>query len=100
MIQLRLCEDGVILLVKAQPGSRESALRGEQDGALKMSVTQVAEKGKANKALIAVLSRRLGLRRAQIELLAGGTSSRKKLLIRGLSQQELHERIRAALSGR
>ena len=63
-------------------------------------ITQVAEKGKANKALIAVLSRKLGLRRAQVELLAGGTSSRKKILIRGLSQHELQERLRAALSGR
>jgi len=47
--------EGVLLPVRAQPGSRQSGIRGEQAGALKVCVTQVAEKGKANKALVKVL---------------------------------------------
>ena len=46
----------MLLPVRAQPGAKSSGVRGEQDGALKVSVTQIAEKGKANKALVAVLS--------------------------------------------
>ncbi len=51
MIDLQPHAEGVILPVRAQPGSRRNELRGEQDGMLKVCVTQSPEKGKANKAL-------------------------------------------------
>ena len=51
MIQLEPHPDGVILLVRAQPGSRKNEIRGEQEGMLKVCVTQAPEKGKANKGL-------------------------------------------------
>jgi len=87
------------LPVRAQAGARQNALRGEQDGALKVAVTQVAEKGKANDALIAVLANGLGLKRSQIRLLAGPTQAHKKFLVTGISRSELAERISAALVG-
>jgi uncharacterized protein (TIGR00251 family) len=85
--------EGVILPVRAQPGARRNEIRGEQDGMLKVCVTQAPEKGKANKALIEVLSKTLGLRRSQIELFSGETSSSKRFLVRGVSVEELAERI-------
>jgi uncharacterized protein YggU (UPF0235/DUF167 family) len=60
---------------------------------LKVCITQVAEKGKANKALVSVLSNALSLRKSQIELIAGETSRQKRFLIRGLTPAELMERI-------
>ena len=89
---------GTILPVKAQPGSRQEGIRGSHDGMLRVSVTQVAEKGKANKSLAAVLSRALDLRKSQIELIAGETSQRKKFLIRDISVHDLTLRIEAALA--
>lgn len=90
-------DDGVILPVSAQAGGRKSAVRGCQDGILKVSVTQVAEKGKANQAIIRVLAEALGLRRSQIELIAGETSSKKRFLIRGATLLEMQARLAAAL---
>lgn len=95
MIAIEAHDSGVILPVRAQPGSRKSELRGEQDGALKVAVTQVAEKGKANKAIVALLSKQLGLRKSQFELLSGETSSQKKFLVRDVSIDQLQ----AAISG-
>lgn len=92
--------EGVVLAVKAQPGAGKNGIRGEQNGALKVSVTQVAEKGKANKSLIEVLAKELGLKRSQIELIAGETQPQKKFLIRGVTQDELKTRIAAALADR
>lgn len=89
--------DGVILHVRASPGARQSGIRGVHDGALKVSVTQAPEKGKANKALITVLSRSLGLRKSQIALVSGETSTQKQFLIRDITQNELAERVRAVL---
>lgn len=100
MIDLEQTDEGVILPVKAQPGARSSGIRGVHDGALRVSVTQVAEKGKANKAIVGVLGKTLGLRKSQIELIAGPASARKRFLIRDVSEEQLRQRIEAALGTR
>jgi hypothetical protein len=89
---------GVLLPVRAQPGARRNAITGQHDGSLKVSVTQVAERGKANKALIALLSQQLGLRKSQLTLIAGETSSHKQLLVSDITAPELAERIERALA--
>jgi uncharacterized protein YggU (UPF0235/DUF167 family) len=65
---------------------------------LKVSVTQVAEKGKANKALVEALATDLGLARSQIELVSGELQPQKRFLIRGISREELTDRIAEALA--
>jgi uncharacterized protein (TIGR00251 family) len=96
VIALELHPAGVILPVRAQPGSKMSELRGEQDGALKIAVTQIAEKGKANKAIVALMSKQLGLRKSQIELISGETSAQKRFLVRETSVEQLRASIEAA----
>ena len=97
MIAIESHDEGVILPVRAQPGSRKSELRGEQDGALKIAVTQIAEKRKANKALVACLSKQLGLRKSQIEIISGETSPQKKFLVRDVTIEQLRAAIDAIL---
>jgi len=97
MIELKPHPHGTILPVRAQPGARKNEIRGEQDGMLKVSVTQPPEKGKANKALIALLSKSLSLRKSQIELLAGETSPQKQLLVRDVTPADLNHRIERIL---
>src|SRR5688500_12673101 len=89
--------EGCVLSVKAQPGGRSAGIRGEQGGLLKVPVTQVAEKGKANQALVETLAEELALKRSQIELIAGPTQREKKFLIRGVTREELAQRIVAAI---
>jgi uncharacterized protein (TIGR00251 family) len=93
VIELRHRPEGTILPVRAQPGARRNELRGEQDGMLKVCVTQAAEKGKANKAVGQLLAKSLGLRKSQIELLSGETSREKKFLIRDITPEELTQKI-------
>ena len=97
MIALEPHAEGVVLPVRATAGARSSGLRGEQDGALKVAVTQVAEKSKANKAIIAQLAKSLSLRKSQIELIAGATSAQKRFLVRETTTDELLEAIEKAL---
>jgi uncharacterized protein len=99
MIELLDHPDGIVIGVRAQPGGRQNAIRGEHGGMLKVSVTQVAEKGKANKSLAEGLAKGLNVKKSQIELIAGQTESHKRFLIRGISRDELAKRIAAALSG-
>jgi uncharacterized protein (TIGR00251 family) len=93
MVSLEAHRDGTILPVRAHPGARRNEIRGEQDGMLKVSVTQAPEKGKANKAIIELLGKQLDLRKSQFELLAGETSSQKRFLVRDVAPEELRRRI-------
>jgi uncharacterized protein len=88
--------EGTILPVRAQPGARRNEIRGVQDGMLKVCVTQSPEKGKANKAIVELLSKKLSLKKSQIELVAGETSHQKRFLVRGVGVEELANRIRRA----
>lgn len=95
-IALELRKDGVVLPVRAQPGAKKNAVTGSHAGQLKVSVTQAPEKGKANAAIIGVLADVLALKRSQISLIAGETSSQKKFLVIGITLEELQERCRTA----
>ena len=93
MISLQTHDDGVVLAVRAQAGARQNAVRGEHEGALKVAVTQVPEKGKANRAILKLLATSLGLRRSQLELIDGETSLNKRFLIRDASVPQLNARL-------
>ena len=99
MIDLQPHAEGTILPVRAQPAAGRNEIRGEQDGMLRVSVTQAPEKGKANKALIALLSEALGLRKSQIELITGETSPQKRFLVRDVGTGELEGRVAQVLEG-
>jgi hypothetical protein len=85
---------GIVLHVRAQPGARRREIRGIHAGALRVAVTQVAEKGRANRAVAELLCESLALKRSQLELLSGQTATEKRYLIRGLPAAELAARIR------
>ncbi len=93
MIDIEPHPEGVLLPVRASAGAKENSVRGEQDGALKVSVTQAPEKGKANKALIQVLSKELGLKQSAILLYSGETTRVKKFLVLGIATKELRRRL-------
>ena len=93
MILLEPHADGIIVKIRAQAGARKSGVQGQHDGALKVAVTQAPEKGKANKAIIAVLSKQLDVRKSQIELISGQTSPQKKFLFRDITAAELSSRL-------
>ncbi len=97
MIELQPHVEGIILPVRAQPGARRDEVRGEQNQALKLAVTQVAEKGKANRAIVELLCKTLGLRKSQVELVSGATSAEKRFLIRQVTEQELREKLTAVV---
>jgi len=96
-VELETTADGVILPVRAQPGSRKNGVTGVHDGRLKVAVTQVAEKGKANDAIVAVLVNKLGLKPNQLQLVSGPTNALKKFLVSGVTADELSARVARSL---
>lgn len=79
---------GVRLHIRATPNAGLDRIDGfetRDDGAtvLRVSVSAVPDKGKANAALIALLARTLGVPKSAITLVAGETARFKTLEITG-----------------
>jgi uncharacterized protein (TIGR00251 family) len=94
MIELRPHERGVLLPVQAHAGARRNGVLGVRNGMLRVAVTAAPEKGKANQAIVAVLSEALGVAKSSIELVSGATSAKKQFLLVGRMVDE----VRAAIA--
>jgi hypothetical protein len=95
MVDLESHPRGAIVPVRAHARARQNGVTGTHDGMLRVAVTAAPEKGKANQAIVAVLSDALGVPKSSIELVAGDTSPRKRFLIVGGEVDTL----RAAIEG-
>ncbi len=69
------------LTVRAKPGARSTDVEALQDGSYKVSVTAVADKGKANQAVIAALADHFNVSKGAIHILTGHTTRRKLVKI-------------------
>lgn len=81
MLAIRSEKNAVLLPIKVVPGASRTRLMGEWDGRLKIAVAAPAEKGKANRAVLALLAARLGVRRKALQIVAGETSPEKTIRI-------------------
>jgi hypothetical protein len=84
----RLGHDHLLLAVRLTPNGGRDALDGVDIAAdglayLKARVTAVPEKGKANKALVALLSKALKVPKSAITVVSGETARQKILRIEG-----------------
>jgi uncharacterized protein (TIGR00251 family) len=89
--------DGLMLRLRVTPNARHEAIAGcvpDTDGsaALKVAVTAVAEDGKANQAVIALLARTWHLPRSSLSLVHGASARNKRLHLAG-NPAELQARI-------
>lgn len=89
---------GAVLLVKVQPGARRSGLAGLHGELLKVSVAAAPERGQANAEVVDLLCRELALKKAQVTLLSGHAARQKRLLVTGVTVEELVSRIHQALA--
>ena len=72
---------GILLNVKVIPNASQNEIIGWENLELKVRISVVPDKGKANEALVAFLAASFKLKRSQITLLKGQTSRHKVLLI-------------------
>ncbi|MEE9277529.1 MAG: DUF167 domain-containing protein [Dehalococcoidia bacterium] len=83
------------LRIRVTPGSKRDGIAGWEGGVLRLRVTAPPLEGKANKAVIALLSRALKLPSGDVQLLRGQRSREKTLVITGLSEAEVRARLGA-----
>lgn len=84
------------LRVRAQPGARREGLAGTWNGMLKLAVSAPPEDGRANESLARLLAELLGLRKQEIELVAGARARNKEFRV-GLPCAQVRARLATQL---
>ena len=84
------------LQVKVVPGASRNEVTGWLGEALKIRVQAPPEKGKANKAVIRILSELLEVPRRQIELVRGAGSQNKVFAVDGRSMTDARRLVAGA----
>ncbi len=93
MLNIQETPDGVRIEVKALPRSSKNQVQGEQDGALKVKLAAAPVDGEANQALVKYLASYLDIPRRNVVLLKGESSRNKVLEIKGLSREQLLQKL-------
>ena len=81
--------DSVLFPILVRPRSRQNAISGIHDGALKVSVVAAPAEGAANESCRKVLAKVLGISTSNIAIVHGKTSSRKLVICRNASKHDL-----------
>jgi uncharacterized protein (TIGR00251 family) len=78
----------------AHPGSRKDSISFDDDGTtMIIHVTAPPEKGKANKAIIKLLAKKIGVGTSNITIIHGSTSSTKTLRVEGMDGAQLKQSL-------
>jgi uncharacterized protein (TIGR00251 family) len=93
-------DDGSVeLAVHAQPGAGRSAIVGRHGDALKVRVAVPPERGRANEALVKLLSTELGVKAADLTLSAGEHNREKRFRITGVDPDDLARTLDRLVAG-
>ena len=81
-----------LIEVRVQPKASHNRIT-VVDGRIKVYVTAAPEKGKANKAMIEVMARQLGVPKRTVSIKSGEHSRTKLLEVEGLEPSEIGPRL-------
>lgn len=84
---------GARIDVRLIPRAARSEIVGFEGEVLRVRVTAPPVDGRANAALIELLATMLGVRKADVRIVAGQTSRQKVIAVDGLATDEVRRRI-------
>ncbi|PKM90986.1 MAG: YggU family protein [Firmicutes bacterium HGW-Firmicutes-12] len=84
---------GVQFSLKIQPRAAKNEISGIQGDALKLRLTAPPVDGEANEACIRFIAQWLKIARNTVEIVTGHTSRHKIVQVKGLSKEQLLERV-------
>ncbi len=78
-LDLREEDGGTVMRLRVKARAGRDAVGGVHGGALKVSVSAAPEKGKANRAVLAMVAKALGLAPSSLRILTGETAQDKQV---------------------
>lgn len=91
-------DQGTILLIHAQPRASFTEFAGQYGDVLKVRLAAPPSEGAANDELRRFLAERFRLPLAKVQLLSGGGSRRKRMLLKGVSLDQVRNVLDVAVS--
>jgi uncharacterized protein len=93
-MNLREHDGAVTFDVLVQPRASRAKVGPLHDDRLKVAVTSPPVDGEANAAVIELIAKTLGVTRGAVEVVAGATSRRKTIKVRGVTRAVIEELAR------
>jgi uncharacterized protein (TIGR00251 family) len=84
------------LRLRVSPGAGRSTVVGRHGDGWKVRVAGAPERGRANEALVELLSSTLGVPRTGVQLASGATGRDKLVELTGIAPDEIDRRLAAA----
>ena len=81
------------LAVRVQPGASRDALVGKLEGVWRVAVRAPAVEGRANRACLEYLARRLGRPRSALTIVRGESSRQKLIQVEGISERDVEVKL-------
>jgi len=81
------------ITVRVQPNAKRNEIVRFKDDVLHIKIAAPPVQGKANAALLAFLSDILGMSKSRLSIERGATGRMKMIVVEGMSQEEVSERI-------
>jgi uncharacterized protein (TIGR00251 family) len=91
--------DGIVIEVQVVPRASRERLGPLVGDRLKVQITAPPVDGEANEALRALLAKRLGVPRSQVQIVRGESSRKKSVRVQGVGRAEI-DRILVEEKGR
>jgi len=85
--------EGVTFSVKVVPNSSRSAIAGLLGSALKVNISAVPEKGKANQGLIKLLGEVLGRPKSAFSIISGTSRPLKEIFVANMTVAALETKL-------
>ena len=94
-LSVRETAAGVVFRVRVVPRASRSGIAGIQDDALKLRIMAPPVEGKANEACARLLAEMLGVKKGQVQIIAGHASRVKTVAVAGLTADQVASRVAA-----
>lgn len=88
------------LQLRVSPGASRAGIVGRHGDGWKVRVAAAPERGKANQAVIDLLSETLRVPKARLDLVTGHGGRDKVVAVEGLSEAEVERRLAGAVATR
>ena len=96
-ILIRETKNGIAFDIHVNPHASRAEIAGIAEGMLKVKVTAPPVEGAANDACLLLLSKKLGLKKSQMDITAGTKGRKKTIQVRDIGKVQMEQKMDSLL---